>query len=55
VYKRQEAFCRSNILKYASRYDKKGTARRDILKILHYAVLLMHFNDKNAQREIYPQ
>lgn len=50
-----EAFCRSNILKYASRYDKKGTARRDILKILHYAVLLMHFNDKNAQRETYPQ
>ena len=50
-----ESFCRSNILKYASRYDKKGTARRDIMKILHYAVLLMHFNDKNAQREIYPQ
>ena len=50
-----EAFCRSNILKYASRYDKKGTARRDIIKILHYAVLLMHFNDKNAERETYPQ
>ncbi len=50
-----EAFCRSNILKYASRYDKKGTARRDIMKILHYAVLLMHFNDKNAERETYPQ
>ncbi len=50
-----EAFCRSNILKYASRYDKKGTARRDIMKILHYAVLLMHFNDKNAKRETYPQ
>ena len=50
-----EAFCRSNILKYASRYDKKGTSRRDILKIMHYAVLLMHFNDKNAKREIYPQ
>ena len=50
-----EAFCRSNILKYASRYDEKGTARRDILKILHYAVLLLHFNDKNAQRETYPQ
>jgi len=50
-----EAFCRSNILKYASRYDKKGTARRDIIKILHYAVLLMHFNDKNAKRETYPQ
>ena len=50
-----EAFCRSNILKYASRYDKKGTARRDIMKILHYAVLLMHFNDKNAVRETYNQ
>ena len=36
-------------------YDKKGTARRDIMKILHYAVLLMHFNDKNAKRETYPQ
>ena len=50
-----ESFCRSNILKYASRYDKKGTARRDIMKILHYAVLLLHFNDKNAKRETYPQ
>lgn len=51
-----EAFCRSNILKYASRYDKKGTARCDLMKILHYAVLLMYFNDKNATpREEYPQ
>jgi len=25
------------------------------MKILHYAVLLLHFNDKNAQRETYPQ
>ena len=50
-----ESFCRSNILKYASRYDKKGTARRDIMKILHYAVLLLHFHDKNAKRETYPQ
>ena len=50
-----EAFCRSNILKYASRYDKKGTARRDILKIMHYAVLLMYFNDKNTTTETYNQ
>ena len=48
-----EAFCRSNILKYASRYDKKGSARMDIMKVLHYAVLLMNFNDKNAIREDY--
>jgi len=50
-----EAFCRSNILKYASRYDKKGTARRDIVKILHYALLLLHFSDKSATLETYPQ
>ncbi len=50
-----EACCRDNIMKYVSRYDKKGAARRDILKILHYAVLLMYFNDKNAKRETYPQ
>lgn len=50
-----EAFCRCNILKYASRYDKKGTARRDIIKILHYALLLLHFSDKSATLETYPQ
>ena len=42
-----EAFCRSNILKYASHYDKKGTARKDIMKIIHYGMLLLHFNDKH--------
>jgi|TARA_Y100000996_G_C22052408_1_gene449693 hypothetical protein len=44
-----EAFCRSNILKYASRYDKKGTPRKDIFKIIHYAMLLLHFSDKNSK------
>jgi hypothetical protein len=43
-----EAFCRSNVLKYASRYDRKGTARKDIVKIIHYGLLLLHFNDKRA-------
>tara|TARA_R110000824_G_scaffold29131_1_gene97221 strand:- start:551 stop:814 length:264 start_codon:yes stop_codon:yes gene_type:complete len=46
-----EAFCRSNILKYASRYDKKGTPRKDILKIIHYAMLLLHFYDKENNNE----
>jgi hypothetical protein len=50
-----ESFCRSNILKYASRYDRKGTARRDIIKILHYGLLLLHFSDKSAIRDTYPQ
>ena len=39
-----EAFCRSNAIKYLSRYDKKGQAKRDILKALHYALLLYHFS-----------
>lgn len=50
-----EAFCRSNILKYASRYDKKGSARRDIIKIIHYAMLLLHFSDKSTTTEQYSQ
>ncbi len=39
-----ESFCRSNALKYLSRYDKKGQAKRDILKALHYTLLLYHFS-----------
>ena len=50
-----EAFCRSNILKYASRYDRKGTAKMDNTKIMHYAVLLMHFSQKDVPTETYPQ
>lgn len=43
-----KGFCIGNILKYASRLYKKGTpedARKDILKILHYAVLLLYAHD----------
>ena len=50
-----EAFCRSNILKYATRYDKKGSAKMDIIKIMHYAVLLMHFSSKDQPTDTYPQ
>ena len=39
-----EAFCRSNAIKYLSRYDKKGQSKRDILKALHYSLLLYHFS-----------
>ena len=39
-----ESFCRSNAIKYLSRYDKKGLAKRDILKALHYSLLLYHFS-----------
>lgn len=39
-------FCAGDILKYASRYGKKkGYNREDILKILHYALLLLYRHD----------
>lgn len=49
-----EPFTRSNAIKYLSRYDKKGTARADILKAIHYCVLLLHFSDKSKIVEEYP-
>ena len=39
-----EAFCQSNIIKYASRYAKKGQHKNDVLKIIHYAILLYYFS-----------
>ncbi len=46
-----EAFCRSNAIKYLSRYDKRGQAKRDILKAMHYCLLLYFFSG-NTQDEI---
>ena len=45
-----ESFCRSNAIKYLSRYDKKGQAKRDILKAMHYCLLLYYFSG-NANDE----
>ena len=39
-----EHFCQSNIIKYASRYKKKGKHKDDVLKIIHYAILLYYFS-----------
>ena len=50
-----EPFSRDNVIKYNQRYDKKGTPQLDIMKMLHYGVLLKFFNDKNAKRETYNQ
>tara|TARA_B100000902_G_scaffold116386_1_gene117180 strand:- start:856 stop:1368 length:513 start_codon:yes stop_codon:yes gene_type:complete len=44
-----EAFCRSNAIKYLSRYDKKGFPQKDILKAVHYCVLLYHFTSKPVE------
>ena len=38
-------FCQANILKYGSRYgDKDGRNKRDLMKVIHYAMLLLHFD-----------
>ena len=39
-----ESFCRSNAIKYLSMYYKKGQAKRDILKAMHYCLLLYYFS-----------
>jgi hypothetical protein len=35
-------FCIGNITKYLDRYDKKGTAKSDLLKAAHYLILLLN-------------
>ena len=41
-----EAFCRSNAIKYLSRFGKKdGKNAKDLLKVIHYAMLLYHFSE----------
>ncbi len=42
-------FCIGNILKYAQRYGKKGTAddaRKDLLKVIHYAIIALYNHDE---------
>ena len=43
-----EGFMLGNIIKYAQRYGKKGNrtqARKDLMKILHYAIIQLHVHD----------
>jgi hypothetical protein len=41
-----EGFCIGNIMKYAKRYgNKEGKNRKDLLKILHYAIIMLHIHD----------
>ena len=38
-------FCQANILKYGSRYGSKdGKNKTDLHKVIHYAMLLLHFD-----------
>lgn len=43
-----ENFCQGNAVKYISRYGRKnGKNEQDLLKAMHYILLLMHFSEKN--------
>ena len=43
-----EGFCIGNIMKYAQRYGKKnGYNRKDLMKIIHYAIIAMYDHDLN--------
>jgi hypothetical protein len=45
-------FTRGNIIKYAQRYGKKdGRNRKDILKVLHYAIIMLHTHDIETEQE----
>jgi hypothetical protein len=45
-------FCQANILKYGSRYgDKDGRNKRDLLKVIHYAMLLLHFDGHYSRKD----
>ena len=46
-----EGFCIGNVLKYAQRYGKKdGSNRKDLLKILHYAIIMLHVHNLNERK-----
>ena len=41
-----EGFCMGNIMKYAKRYgNKEGKNRKDLLKILHYGIIMLNVHD----------
>jgi len=41
-----EGFTLGNIMKYAKRYgNKDGKNRKDLLKILHYGIIMLHIHD----------
>ena len=48
-----EGFCMGNVIKYAKRYGRKnGKNRDDIMKILHYGIIMLHINDTESENEV---
>lgn len=45
-------FCQANILKYGSRYgDKDGRNKIDLMKVIHYTMLLLHFDNHYSRQD----
>jgi hypothetical protein len=50
-------FCLGNVIKYAKRYGNKGSpsdARKDLMKILHYALIQMYIHDEENKMKFEP-
>jgi hypothetical protein len=48
-------FTIGNIMKYAQRYSHKGTPedwRKDLMKVIHYAIIALHVHDKAQQHSL---
>jgi hypothetical protein len=48
-------FALGNVMKYAQRYGKKGSpddARKDLLKVLHYAIIALYVHDENSKTDL---
>ena len=45
-----EHFCQGSAIKYVSRYGKKGGYnKKDIMKAIHFLVLMLNFNEKSGK------
>ena len=48
-----EEFCLGNAIKYLSRFGKKnGKNEKDLLKAMHYIVLVMHYSKVAEEQDI---
>ena len=60
-----KGFCLGNIIKYASRYGKKNSVisrngnltaeKKDLLKIIHYAIILLHIEEENRVKSLHEE
>jgi len=47
-------FCLGNVIKYAKRYGRKGDSaewRKDVMKVLHYALIQLYIHDTEHNKE----